>query len=176
MGKSALLAKKNTSHQSQLKQWCCPDRRIVIVRRPHFFVCHHLLFRCRMYMLIQVIPRCTSPSHFTHAFVELKSFIFNSPLILNVYPWQKKPHNHTKTLPIQLRISFTIDQSPLTNPFSVSLLGFTISFQYIIFSLQFCIRLCLSIQHCNPLHRFQYQYHLRICNDEASFVQPPLPC
>ena len=72
------------------------------------------------------------------------------------------------TLPIQLRIPVIIDQSPLANLFSVSLLGFTISFQYIICLLQFCVRLCLSIQHCNPLRRFQY--HLRICNDEAIFV------
>ncbi len=174
MGKSALLAKKNTSHQSQLKQWCCPDRRIVIVRPPHFFVCRHLLFCCRMYMLVPSHSTFYPPKPLHTRLRRVK--IIHLQLPLNVYPWQKKPHNRTKTLPIQLRIPVTIDQSPLTNPFSVNLLGFAISFQYIIFSLQFCICLCLSIQHCNPLHRFQYQYHLRICNDEASFLQPPLPC
>ena len=77
-----------------------------------------------MYMLV--------PSHSTlYLFKPLRTRlrrvkILHLQLPLNVYPWQTKPHNRTKTLPIQLRIPVTIDQSPLTNPFSVSLLGFAI--------------------------------------------------
>ena len=56
--------------------------------------------------------------------------ILHLQLPLNVYPWQKKPHNCMSTLPIQLQIPVTIDQSPLTNPFSVSLLCFAVSFHY----------------------------------------------